>query len=290
MKSPNPERLLNDPEFGSLLEGAKAADGLSAERIATNGARIAQRVSALEGASGAAAVGGSAALKVGVAGVLIAAVGGAIWFFNPSETPTVQPDPAPVVVQHDNPQPAQVVVPVADEQQEPVTTDESTDQQSTPVEVAVAVPAQPTPAHVEAVPVEQTQTAEPASSTLTEELAAFETARAAANRADYDGAIQQLDELLTTWPDTALPAEVELSRADYLVRAGRLSEATDAVGALLKDPAHAGRKAELYQLLGDLWVKQNNCPAAVAAYSEVVALDGPVDQGVRRGLERCSGE
>lgn len=279
MSSPNPRRLKQDPEFSDVLQDAAAEDELTPERLAHNGERVRQRIAALGLAATSLSPTIAAWLKLAAGGAIVAAVGTSVYvMMNPptSVDELVESVPTLVAIATDTGTPAATPDVIA-----------------TPVGTQIAMIA-PTPREMtfstgtpEATPVPTTADATVDSSALAEQLADFESARAAANRGEYDVALKQLDVLEKQWPDGPLQAEIELSRADYLVRSGRLQEATEVISVLVLDPAHAPRRAELYQVLGDLWIKLDNCPAAVKAYREVVAMDGEVDEGVSTGLAKC---
>ena len=265
MKS-NPQRLMNDPEFGAALKAA-AADGLGPDRLAASGQALEQALVGLDGA----AVASPLALKVVAAGALLAAVGASLWVYNQPEPHQPVATVVPVVV---NATPTPTAARIA------LSTPEATPQ-------LLAVAPTVTAAVIPQVTVEPTPVVLDISS-LSDQIVMYDQAKSYAGQQDYDRATATLEKLLETWPATPLKAEVQLSRADYLTRSGRYSEATQYVNAMLVDPAHAGRTNELLRLLGDLWLKQDNCPQAVAAYEAVVANGGPMDESIHRGLARCS--
>lgn len=273
----SPPRLKEDPEFGDVLQDAAAEDELTPERIARNGEKVRQRIAALGLAATSLSPTIAGWLKVMGGGAIVAAVGTGVYFtMNPptSVDDLVESVPTLVAIATEEISPAATPVVI-----------------ETPVGTQIAMIA-PTPSialstgtpEATAVP---TADATVDSSALAEQLADFESARAAANRGQFDVALQQLDALEKQWPDSPLAAEIELSRADYLVRSGRLQEATEVISALVLDPAHAPRRAELYQVLGDLWIKLDNCPNAVTAYKQVVDMSDEVDEGVSMGLRKC---
>jgi hypothetical protein len=132
--------------------------------------------------------------------------------------------------------------------------------------------------------------ASPNRSDLSLALALFEQAKARASERQYGQALSKLEELRARFPGSPLTAEVELSRADYLARDGRLREAASLVETLAASPTHAGRRAELRRMLADLWIKQGQCAQAARALDQAIRAGlAPAEADVvRLGLEKCA--
>jgi tetratricopeptide (TPR) repeat protein len=130
----------------------------------------------------------------------------------------------------------------------------------------------------------------PAPSQLPQQIKLFEAARRAGRARRYKKAVNLIERLLRRFPNTPLAAEARLSRAEFLVRAGRLGAATTAVRGLLVDPRHAGRRGELLRVLGDLLRRQGDCRGAAVAYRQALAasLSKKDARAARRGLAACS--
>jgi tetratricopeptide (TPR) repeat protein len=263
MAPPNPPRLRDGQEFGDLL-ARYAAEAPSAERLAHSAAIVEQRLAAppllIGGGPAALATGG--ALKVGaiVVGVAAASVVGYHYLApapRPATPPAVTAPPSPPV--------------------------------AAPAPSAAPRPAGSRPSV--APPRRITAPAPAAHSDLPEQVRLFTAAKDAARAGHYDEALRHLDELARRFPATPLKAEAQLSRADYLARAGRLDEAIAAVEKLVESPRHVGRRPELWHVLGDLRVKRGDCGAALTAYRQALALGRPEPQAetIRRGIEKCGG-
>ena len=127
--------------------------------------------------------------------------------------------------------------------------------------------------------------------TLAPQLELYNAATTQAAAGDYVGALARLGELEQRYPEGVLQHEARLKRADYLTRARRFDEAITVTQSLIKAPQFATKRAELWLLLGDLWVNKNSCDNARGAYE--LALNGNLPAAQRaaavRGLEGCAG-
>ena len=107
---------------------------------------------------------------------------------------------------------------------------------------------------------------------LADQLARFEDARAAAARGDHDRSVAMLERMLARYPQTPLRAELELSRAESLLRGGHSARALQAFLELVGDPAHRGRASELWLVIGDLQLVLHRCLHAEASFGRAAQL------------------
>jgi hypothetical protein len=149
-----------------------------------------------------------------------------------------------------------------------------------------APPASEPHLHAEALPPGR---GSPPASDLAEQLRLYDTATASARAGDYAHALRTLDELERRFPRTTLAAEVALSRAEYLARSGAVDAAIAATEKLVADPRHAGRRAQLLRVLGDLWIRHGDCAKATHAFRDALSLSLPANEAaaVQTGIERC---
>lgn len=279
MNKSDPPRLIHDPRFAEVLEEMRT-EQLSPARLTRNAAAIEQRITGIH-ADGATAAGQSFVTAVKLAIPVGLAAAGAIYALVSTEVPpppTEPPAPAPMGVADAAAWPdvgatlsdaaapdaaitAHRIAPRRDIRRAPDATLVAPD------------------ASVEA------QT----SSLLTEQIRRFEQVRALAGQGAYDLALEHLDELERRFPGGPLAAEAALSRADYLVRAGRDAQAIDVLAELIKDPRHTGRRGELLRLLGDLEAKRGACDRAITHYRRALTMDLPdrERQAALRGINAC---
>jgi hypothetical protein len=121
-------------------------------------------------------------------------------------------------------------------------------------------------------------------SDLPEQIELYEAARDASKRGEFLRCIELLDRLLQRFPTTPLRADVDLTRAEALARANRISEAVGAVEQLVRDAAHRGRRGELLRMLGDLYRQRHDCSHALDAYDK--ALSEPLSDDHRANVIR----
>ncbi len=126
-------------------------------------------------------------------------------------------------------------------------------------------------------------------SALKAELELFHEAERLARAGRFNDALLVLAKLEALYPRGALTAEVVVSRAEYLLRAGREREAAAFIEARLLDASLSSRRAELSLILGDVRLRLGDCPAAVAAYQRALGLGLREEDAetARRGLRRC---
>jgi hypothetical protein len=124
---------------------------------------------------------------------------------------------------------------------------------------------------------------------LARQLELLDESQALARAGKHAAALGMLDRLEREFPSTPLSAEIDLSRVELLRRAGRNEQSLHLAQKLLARPQHAGRRAELHQLLGDLWLESGDCERAVLAFRAALSagLQGKRAAAVQRGLRRC---
>ncbi|MCP4448403.1 MAG: tetratricopeptide repeat protein, partial [Myxococcales bacterium] len=157
--------------------------------------------------------------------------------------------------------------------------------------------AQPAPVRRHRVPTvpessKPTGPQKPPSSTLPAQLELLDRARQQAKLGKHAAALRVLADFTKLYPRSPLGAEVELTRAESLSRSGRHTAAIAQVQRLLQSPAHRGRRGQLSQMLGDLWLQRGKCELARPAYERALAfgLSEQRAKGVRRALARCKPE
>jgi len=318
MNDAGPPRLRHEPAFAKSLSGL-AQKELAPERLARNQQQLARRLGQLaQGAAPTAAAGATGVLvKTGVVALLVgAALAGYLYFHespSPLSSPPLTEPSAPQTPSSPTSMPGRHVAssPVPESpaaSPAPQTADAPSSRPSlgsvsvssarrqagggrdsrAPDPAAPAAPAAPAEPTALAAPV--AAVVDDDATDLAEQLRLFTAARAAAQAGDYGQALAQLDELERRYPDTALRAELDLSRADYLARSGQERAAVTLLERLVADPEHVGRKAELLHTLGDLWRRQGDCTLATAAYREASQLGLAANQRaeVDRGLAACA--
>jgi len=124
---------------------------------------------------------------------------------------------------------------------------------------------------------------------LPAQLELFAKAKKVADGGDFTQALRFLVEFEEKYPDSPLDPEIRLARAEYLVRAERLNAATEELQRLLVDPTFHGKKALLFQLLGDVWMKRGRCDRATGAYEKALAAGLPNEESAAVGtaIEKC---
>lgn len=279
-----PPRLIDDPELGPALRAARD-ELLLPERLAANARALDATLSKLPTPSrfpiGTAALTGGAIVALLAVLRLVAGpapFGGA----DATSTPGVLPSPAVVASPVETPSLADASPAVTAAQ---IATPDA-DATTTKAIIRPATPAA-TPALAISTPVPT-----PATGTLADELRLYDDARAFAKKGEPSAALARLDELALRFPRTSLAPEAAITRAEVLVSAGRLDDASALLTRLVADPVHAGRRAELERTLGDVERARGNCTSARAHYR--AALDagasGEEASAVRRGLGACEAE
>ena len=263
----NPTRL-KDGELGAVL---RAADVTAApERLASNAARIKAQI---------ATVTAFALWKLLVAlGILALAVPLAWKLATRSGAPApLAPAPPPPIVT--------AAIPLAPsvEADAGVVVDVAPDAAPPPRPHRVVAQHELADAGI-AAPID----AAPEPSQLPAQIALYEAAHDAAARGELAHAIDLIDQLLRDFPATQLRADAELTRAELLARTDR-ADAVTALEALIADPVHAGRMAELLRTLGDLYRRRGDCTRALDAYQRALsAHPGERDRkAAEAGRDHC---
>ena len=266
----NPPRLLEHPEFGRDWSAA-AGEEFASDRLAACGQEIAGQVAALStGLAGAGVATKAASTGATIAKVTLAviAVGGMVTAYvalSDSPKDEVQaPPPVEEVVE------APSVVPPIEEARE-----------SKPVPRPTKVKRKTAAAKTEQPRLQ--------SSLLPEQLRLFERAQQAARGGDYDGALRLLQRLETEFPGSPIDPETRLAKAEYLVRGKRYREATVEIQKMLLEPPLAGKRATLYQMLGDAWMNRGRCDRAVGAFEKALesGLEPTHEEAVRAAVGKC---
>ena len=229
MSEKDPPRMIDDPELGSALRAARD-EAMSPERLAANARGLDAKIRQLPPPANLPL--GTSALTLGaVAAVVVIArliAGPAI--FGDETVPAMTPPPAETTA---------VALATSDR---PVSTPAITVE--TPSPLPTLQPA-----------VRSTGTVTPATTliptptpvmggTLADELRLYDEARAFVKSGEHAAALASLDELARRFPKTSLAPESAITRAEVLVAAGRLDEASSLLSRLVIEPAHAGRRAE----------------------------------------------
>lgn len=277
-----PPRLIDDPELGPAIRAARE-ETLSPERLAANARALDARLTKLP-PPGRVPLGTTAL----TAGAIIAAfavlrlVAGPALFGSGGTAPAPAPEMAPGPVAEVSPETPELAAPPATAPL--VATATSTGDPETPA------PA-PTPALALSTPIPAPSPV-PATGTLADELRLYDEARALAVRGDEPAALARLDELARRFPAGALAPEAAITRAEVLVSAGRLDDASALLARLVADPVHAGRRAELERTLGDVERARGDCASARAHYRAALDAGAAGDEAsaVRRGIGACEAE
>ena len=299
----DPSRLIHDPELGEYVRLAtgetlapKRLERIEAALVGQIGlsqvppavpdagptapgaqAPVGAKVAAVTGAS--LGLGSKLALLLVSAGVGGALVYGVLRLTPGSEPPAALPAPA-VVAPAPEPAPPPAVeppaLPASATELQPLDLSEPSRPRPAGTRIAtgrgVAVPAAPTE-----------------SSTLPEQLRLYREAQEASTLSNPQAGLEKLRELAQRFPQTPLRPEIEISRLEMLILNGQDHEAMLLLEAIFKKPEHAGRKAGLLVIRGDLLRRQDSCKGAAKAYREAQALglDETQAEAAARGLKEC---
>jgi hypothetical protein len=274
-RAPAPQRLVHDPELGNLVAAA-AGQRMSDERLAANlraveaalgGVVVAAGVASVAGVGAKGALGLPAlAAKLGLA--LVVGVGASVVVYQVVESrrsssvpPAVHVAPAAVLAPADPPPAVE------------------------PAPTPVAKPPALRSTHAR-----RAQPVAPKGSALAAQLELFHAAQAEADAGRTDRALARLSELDRRYPHGALEAEVLLTRAEVIFRAGRDAEAARVIEQSLDSAMVGPRKAELWMMLGDIRTRQGDCPQATAAYQRALGLglEPEAAESARQALRRCA--
>ncbi len=265
----NPPRLLEHPEFGRDWSAA-AQEAIEPERLRQLGDGMAQAVRGL-GAGAATSGAGLTAATTAKVLVPVFVVGAATagYFLRGRGDPLREPPRAAVVKEPIRPE---VSEPQDAKEPEPVK------QPARTPRVSLAR-RQPAP----------TERVKQQASELPVQLREFQTAQQEAAAGDYGAALGRISRLEERFPKSPLSTDMELARADWLVRAGKYAEATVQIQKLLLNRDVAGKKGTLFQLLGDAWMKRGRCDRAVRAYENALShgVDDEQAAMVRTAIENC---
>lgn len=270
----NPPRFVEHPEFGRDWSAA-AEETINAERLARIGDGVSQSLQSLQ--SGAMAGGATSVVKTTTLVKLVAPLlvaGGLIGGYLLQGAEVERSDvPAAVVIE----EPSEPVEPGVHQ---------ATPQEEEPRPKSkrrVVPPVRKAKRDVEKVA--------PRPSVLPAQLDAFKAAQSDASAGDYGAALQRIGQLQAEHPDTPLRPEIELARADWLVRAGRYPEATTQLQRLLLNSGFEEKKGAIFQMLGDSWVKRGRCDRATGAYEKALSHGVANEQAamVRTAIKNCEG-
>ncbi|MBN1960642.1 MAG: hypothetical protein JW841_06825 [Deltaproteobacteria bacterium] len=131
--------------------------------------------------------------------------------------------------------------------------------------------------------------AQPKDNKIEEQLNLFSQAKQAAQNQEIKQALKLLSELEERYPQTILKPEIELSRIHFLLQGQKNPQAIKALQKALQNNAHTGRKAQLNRILGDLFIKTNDCQQAIQAYQQTLNLEatGSEADRAREGIKHC---
>jgi len=110
-----------------------------------------------------------------------------------------------------------------------------------------------------------------------------------AKNGDHGKALGVLEQLLERFPDSHLRPDVGLLRVSCLLAENQLDAAHAEIERLLAGEIPIGKKAQLLQLSGDIWMRNGNCPRAVMAYRRALGLGLPNDnmESAQSGIRKC---
>lgn len=269
-----PPRLIEDPAYREALSAVKNEPGMSDERLDRNLRSITPTISQPPPA------GPSLATTV----LTLAGIGGLfaiVWVALPALFPNAVPEsttPTPIADVASPAETPEVSLPPPGD---------------TPVAPRTVAPTTPLATETPSISVaDPGETPVPATGTLAQELALYEEARASAKSGDHAGALAKLDELARRFPVTTLAPEAAITRAEVLVKAKRLDDASALLSKLVADPVHAGRRAELERTLGDVERERGDCTSARLHYRAALDAGATGDEAsaVRRGLGMCEAQ
>jgi hypothetical protein len=272
----DPSRLADDPGLKTLFEAERA------ELTPRDDAAIEERVIARlrdPGAGPGPSGGGTSALPIAAGVAVVAAVGAALWLGTASEriVPSPPVTTAPVVTPP-VPTPSPVAPPLASR-------DETSRPDGTPVQTPAVAPRARPPAsrsaRPPAPPVEPASAPGPqpaATSSLAEQLAAYEEARAALGARDFGRAADRFGAFVSRWPDGELADEGRLSQLEALVRAERYGDVVTLAGALADRASLAPRRAEILRALADAYAHTARCDDAARVFTDARAAGGDFAQ------------
>ena len=126
-------------------------------------------------------------------------------------------------------------------------------------------------------------------SSLQEELKLFNLASHYSEKGNHNEALKYLDKLEQHYPKTILKPEIEINRVNYLIKAGKVKQAVNAIEKILLDKSDDERKPELNCLLGDLWLKLDDCKKAVNFFKKALMLNinGEERDIAMQGIKKC---
>ncbi|OGQ89767.1 MAG: hypothetical protein A2289_12665 [Deltaproteobacteria bacterium RIFOXYA12_FULL_58_15] len=272
----NPLRLIDTPEFGPVLQEV-AARRWAPERLARSADAIETKVASLAvgsavatGSLSALTTGSAAKLGLAIVAGLSVASGVLLWKPNDGAEPTANNQFEEFRMQ-DIQEGEWIALPRPST--EPGELGEPRQARNHSMRLEEPIPPVP-------------------HSDLPRQLELFDDAREAANAGDFDTALNRLTTLSDTFPQSPIQVEVLLARAEYMVKAGRDEEAIRFLEAVIEDPALASKKAQLFRLVADAWLRRGQCDRAVPAYQRALGL-GLLDEdsiNARAGLKKCAAQ
>jgi len=262
-----PPRLADSSPWNEALREV-AAEMPPAEQLAAIDTAVAAGLAKATTTTAAVASGGAAAFKSAVVGLTVmAAIGGGAVVISQQTTP---PPPAVEALEPAVPQVPEAAPPAMAPADEPDVTPAPQ-----PAPAPQRRPEKPTPTPATLLP---------------QQAKLLATARRAFEGGRYGDARVQLETLQHAHPDSPLRPEAQLLLAQILRAEGAHGEALAVAEPLLTDPALAGKRAELWRLIGDLHLAGGACEATRAAYLKALALGLPAGErsAVRANMAACS--
>lgn len=281
MSLENPQRLKNSEEFGPAVRAASLDGQMTSAQLEASAVAIQARL-----ATGSS---GLALLLKGLFGgglVLLAVLAANHFAGSPTGAPQSPAGPAP----------AQMVgaVVLADAG---IVSDTEPAAEAVDAGVAVAVAVAPPRSRKRSAPPADAGSAiapvvdagAPPSLDLSVQLQLYERATKLGRAGHYAEGIAVIDELFARYPQTVVRSDALLTKAEFLIHAGRDRKALPLLEELAAMLSQRHRRGELLRVQGDLLRRLGDCPAARKAYDRAQrnALSREEAAAVGRGLAHC---